>query len=100
MGEIHAARVAMEQKDAKFLFESRCVTAQRRLGDSQARGGFTEAAIVGNGGEVSQLAKVHREYALFFIDLSLESSEIPLSLSHFGITIIPRRYLYQLRFGV
>ncbi len=50
---------AFEQRTAQFLLQSLDLDAEWRLAHMQLAGGFTEAQRLGDGHEISELAKVH-----------------------------------------
>ncbi len=59
VGEPHTAAVALEQLHPELGLEPADLLAQRRLGDVQALRGPTEVELVGNRGEVAQMAQLH-----------------------------------------
>ncbi len=59
-GGMHAPAVADEQLLTELALEASNLFGQRRLGDVQLEGGTGEAAVMCDGDEVAQLAKIHR----------------------------------------
>ena len=60
VGQRHALRVAVEQRQAELRLERADLLAQRRLLDAQLGRGARHVARAGDGGEVAQLPQVHR----------------------------------------
>ena len=58
-GQLDPAAGAVQQPAAELLLEPADLLAQRRLGDVQAGRGAAEVQLLGDGDEVTQLAKFH-----------------------------------------
>ena len=59
LGHLDAARGAAKQREADLLFEQLHLLADRGLRNVQPRGGLGEAALLGDGQRVANLAEFH-----------------------------------------
>jgi len=59
LGELDAARRALQQRHAELLLEPGDRGAQRLLGDVHAARGAREVQLLGDGDEVAQVAQLH-----------------------------------------
>jgi hypothetical protein len=74
--------VAVQQPHAELVLQRANVAAQRRLGDADPLGGLAHVAGLGDGDEVTQLAKIH-------------GSGADRRRSRFEITVMPTRHWFQ-----
>src|SRR5690606_22240042 len=61
VGQLHAARLAKEQGNAKFALEVADLDRQWRLRNVEPGGGTTEVKRFGDGQKIAEMAKFHRE---------------------------------------
>ena len=60
LGQFDAARQAQEQRRADLALQLLDLLAQRRLADTEPRGGAGEVQLVGDHGEIAQVSQFHR----------------------------------------
>ena len=62
--QLHAPAGALKERDLQLLLQLPQLIAQGRLGKMQPPGGLVDAAGVGNGTEIFQLAQLHKSISL------------------------------------
>jgi hypothetical protein len=60
VGQRHAARMALEQRDLDLAFQGADLLRQRRLLHAELLGGTGDMAFVGHSDEVAEMAQFHR----------------------------------------